>query len=176
MRRCKLPVPLVPTPVAPWRWSGSVTIRYCHQSAEAALAAAVFGYRAFKRGAVEIWPVDRHEDELAIGSLPEQEVGEPLLAAGTDDHVGIGNVRSVQMAAEPLRRNLIDRQASLGHLCRQLLSGTGDLLARAVIEGDHEGETVVAAGEVFGLLQQHADVAVETFALADDTHPHIALV
>ena len=74
------------------------------QAAEPPLAAAVFGDRALERGAVEIRPVDRHEHEFAVGRLPQQEVGQPLLAAGADDEVGIGQIGRVEVLAEHVRR------------------------------------------------------------------------
>src|ERR1700748_3580592 len=72
------------------------------QTAKASLAAAIFLDGALECGAVEIRPVDRHEHELAIGGLPQQEVRQALLTAGADDHVWIGNVGRVQMRAETL--------------------------------------------------------------------------
>ena len=44
-------------------------------------------------------PANRwHEDQVAIGRLPEQEIRQALLAAGADDQVGIGNVGRVEEA------------------------------------------------------------------------------
>ena len=51
-----------------------------------------------------------------------------------------------------------------------------DLLACAVIEGDHEREPVIGLGEFLGLFEQPSDVGFEALALADDAHAHIALV
>jgi hypothetical protein len=51
-----------------------------------------------------------------------------------------------------------------------------DLVARAVIEGHDQREPVIVAGEVLGLLQQEANVAIEIVAFADDAHAHIAVV
>jgi hypothetical protein len=44
--------------------------------------------------------------------------------------------------------------------------------ARAIIEGDDQHELVVVPGQVFGFIEQPADLGIETFALADDTHAH----
>ena len=41
---------------------------------EPALAPVIFGNRVFQRRAVEIRPIGRHEHQLAVGSLPEQEI------------------------------------------------------------------------------------------------------
>ena len=75
------------------------------QAAEPALAAAIFGDRAFERGAVEIRPIGRHEHELAVGRLPQQEIRQPLLAAGADDQVGIGQIRRIEIAARACPRS-----------------------------------------------------------------------
>ena len=58
----------------------------------------------FERGAVEIRPVGRHEHKLAVGRLPQQEIRQPLLAAGADDQVGIGQIRRVEIAVRSVRR------------------------------------------------------------------------
>jgi hypothetical protein len=60
------------------------------EAAEATFAPAILCDRAFECRAVEIRPIGRHEYELAISRLPEQEIGEPLFAAGTDDEIGSG--------------------------------------------------------------------------------------
>ena len=75
-------------------------IRFGDEAAEAALAPTVFADRRFERGTVEIRPVDRDEYQFAVGRLPEQKIRQPLLAAGADDEIGIGNVRRVEIAAE----------------------------------------------------------------------------
>ena len=74
------------------------------QAAEPALAPAIFGDRALERRAVEIRPIDRHEHEFAVGRLPQQEIGQPLLAAGADDEIGIGQIRRVEIARRACRR------------------------------------------------------------------------
>ena len=46
------------------------------------------------------------EHELAIGDLPEQEVGEAELTASADEKVGVGHVRRVEVGGEALGRHL----------------------------------------------------------------------
>ena len=70
------------------------------QAAETPLAPVIFLDRAFKRCAVEVGPIGRNEHELAVGGLPQQEIRQPLLAAGADDQVGIGQVRRIEMLPE----------------------------------------------------------------------------
>src|SRR6202030_1176321 len=51
-----------------------------------------------------------------------------------------------------------------------------NLLPRAVIEGDDQRESVIAAGQVFRLLQQPANIGIEIVAFADDADADIVLV
>ena len=67
------------------------------QAAKAPFAAAVFGDRVLQRRAVEIGPIGRHEHQFAIGRLPQKKIRQPLLAAGADDEVGIGQVGRVEV-------------------------------------------------------------------------------
>src|SRR5919106_638760 len=52
--------------------------------------------------ATERGPMDREKDQLGIGELPQHEVAEPLLAAGSDQELGIGQTERVQGLAEQL--------------------------------------------------------------------------
>src|ERR1022692_5193216 len=70
------------------------------QAAEPALALLVFADRRLERGAVEIGPIGRHEHQFAVSRLPEQEIRQPLLAAGADDEIGIGDIRRVKICAD----------------------------------------------------------------------------
>ena len=180
MRNVRLLAPLPPdvTSAPPrLRWSGVVTIRFRrHQPAKAAFAAAILGDCAFERRAVEIGPIDRHENELAVGGLPKQEIGEPLLAAGANDQVGIGNVGRVQMAAEKLRRNVFGGEPSLRDFDCDAAGGARDLLAGAIVERHDQRQAAIVPGQIFRLDQEPANIAVEIVTLADNAHPHIGLV
>ena len=70
----------------------------------------------------------------------------------------------------------LGRQPALGHFGCEPPCRTRDLLPRAVIEGDDERETVVAAGQIFRLLQQTANIRIEIVAFADDADADIVLV
>src|SRR3569623_1047761 len=66
----------------------------------AAIAAGIVFEHLAERGLVEIRPVLFNENELGIGALPEQEIREPLLAAGADNDVRIGHARGVERAPD----------------------------------------------------------------------------
>ena len=57
---------------------------------------------ASKASRVEVRPQLLAEDELRVGALPEQEVRDPLLAAGADQEVGLVHLGRVEVAAELL--------------------------------------------------------------------------
>ena len=84
---------------------------------------AIFGDRAFQRRLVEIGPVDRHEDQFAIGGLPHQEIRQPLLAAGADDEIGIGNVGRIEIAPERVGVDRCGIALAVGDFAREPLRG-----------------------------------------------------
>src|ERR1700728_2827726 len=66
-------------------------------AAGVAAARRVGTERAQQIDAPEAWPVHVAEVKLGGGGLPEQEVGQPLLAAGPDDEVRVGLAACVQV-------------------------------------------------------------------------------
>ncbi len=115
--------------------------------------------------------MDRHEHQFAIGRLPHQEIRKPLLAAGANDQVGIGNFGRVEVSAQRVGIDRLGGTLSLGDLARQTLGGVGDFLARSVVERDHEIEPGIAPGQLFRLVQQRADIRLQSVALTDDPDP-----
>ena len=71
---------------------------------------------------------------------------------------------------------VVGRQPPLRHFDRHAARGTGDFLACPVVEGDDERQAVIAARQIFRLLKQRTDIALEAFALADDAYAHVVLV
>ena len=62
----------------------------------------VGGQRALELLAVEVGPQLVREVQLRVGGLPQQEVGQPQLAAGADDQLRVLHVGRVQVPAELL--------------------------------------------------------------------------
>src|SRR6478735_7497815 len=50
----------------------------------------------------EIGPQRVDEHQLGIGTLPEQEIADALLAAGADQEVGVGHAGGQQLALEQI--------------------------------------------------------------------------
>src|SRR5688572_21119172 len=70
------------------------------RAAEAPLALAVRRDRLVERRAVEIGPQRLGEIELGVGKLPEQEVGDALLAPGADEKIGLGRIAHREIRRE----------------------------------------------------------------------------
>src|SRR5436305_14516935 len=65
------------------------------EPAKAPLAPAVFLDRGLKSRTIEVGPIDRREDKLRIGRLPEQEVREPLFPRGPNTEIGMSVIGRV---------------------------------------------------------------------------------
>src|SRR5690349_13522447 len=66
----------------------------------AVLAPLVLGQRLLESAAGEVRPELVAEDQLGVGQLPEQVVGQPALAAGPDHQLGVVHLRRVEAARE----------------------------------------------------------------------------
>src|SRR5258706_14098341 len=73
-------------------------------AAEAALALAIGGHRGIEGRSVEVRPQRLGEVELRIRELPEEEVGDALLAAGVDGKVRLRRLAHGQEARQSLFR------------------------------------------------------------------------
>src|ERR1019366_484618 len=69
-------------------------------ASEAAPARGVLAQRALEHLAGEVRPELVAEHQLRVGALPQQVVGDPLLAAGADDQVRVVHVRRVEVLTE----------------------------------------------------------------------------
>ena len=70
------------------------------EASEAALALLVVGDGFEEVDAAEVGPEAVGDEDLGVGDLPEEEVGDALLAGGADDEVGVGHVRGVEGAGD----------------------------------------------------------------------------
>src|SRR6185437_7952285 len=102
------------------------------EPAETAFALLVFADRRLERTAIEVRPVGRHEHELAVGRLPEQEIGQALLTARADDEIGIRQIGRVEEPREAVGVDVGRRQRAGGHLLGEPPGRAHDLLPRAV--------------------------------------------
>lgn len=98
----------------------------------------------------EVRPQYVREVKLRICALPQQEVRYPLLSAGADQQIGVGDTGGIEVVGELLLGQLAVRPA-LGDVARVAFRGVDYLVAPAVIEADVRLKALVALGNLVGL-------------------------
>src|SRR5450756_684236 len=116
------------------------------QAAEAALAAVEGGQRFRKMRRAEIRPHRVGEMQLGVGALPQQEVGQPLFAAGADDEV---DVAQSGLAGDEFGKPFAAEFAFGGGLRR----GIQDRVARGIVHRDAQMQHIAARGGGFGAAE-----------------------
>src|SRR5262245_24131274 len=120
-------------PPAPPRTSRRRTVRPSRAGSEASLPRLVLAQASLQPLQVEVGPELLAEDQLRVGALPEQVVGDPLLAAGPYQEVGIVHLGRVEVVAELLLGVSLEASRRVD-----------DLRPAAVVEGDEESDPLVA--------------------------------
>src|SRR5690242_4235658 len=105
-------------------------------AAIATFAAAKLGNRLLEMLLAEVGPQGVDEHQLSVGTLPQQEIADALLAAGADQQIRIGHARGQQLALEARLVDALGRQFAGGDAARQAAGGAQDLVARAVVDAD----------------------------------------
>ena len=90
----------------------------------------------------EVGPQGVDEAELGVGAFPQQEIGQPLLAAGADEEIDV--------AAGALPRDAAGRSLARGRRREPARGGAGDGVARGVVDRDPQIEAIAAGGGRFG--------------------------
>ena len=96
----------------------------------------------------EVGPEHVVEDQLAVGQLPEEEVGDAVLARCADDQVRVGLIGVVEVGPEGALADLVGRDA-FGH---DLLDGIDDFGPAPVVERHGERAPSVVSGEADRLV------------------------
>src|SRR5271166_33568 len=113
----------------------------------------------------EVGPQLLAEDELRVGGLPQQVVGQAALAAGADDQVGVVHLGRIEAGAEILFAG-----------AREALCRVHDLGAPAVVERHEQRDPRVGGGQLFGPDHLLAQPFADALAAADEAHAHALLV
>ena len=90
--------------------------------------------------------MDVGEVQFRVGYLPEQEVRDSFLAAGSDDEVGVGQIGSVHLARYLRRVYRFKREIPASVLCCDLAHRVHDLLPASVCQAHREQEVGMASG------------------------------
>src|SRR3954453_7260507 len=132
---------------------------------EAPLALLVLAQACLEGLAAEVGPELVAEDELRVRALPEQVVGDPLLAAGPDQQVGVVHLGRVEVLLKLLLpASLVGR------------GGIEDLGPAAVVEGDEQRDPIVPGGLGLGPVHSVREFVADAFTPADEAHPDALLV
>ena len=87
----------------------------------------------------EIRPQRFDEDKLGIGALPQQEIADALLAAGTDEEIGIGHAGGEELTTTAAsRRCRSPRARRAATSCGERARRRSDLGAAAIAQRDDQ--------------------------------------
>ena len=114
--------------------------------AEPARAPGELEQRLVEGGRAEVRPQAVGEHELGVGGLPDEEVADPLLAAGADDEVGVRQAARVQRLADRPLVDLVGRDARGGDRPERV----DELRPARVVPRDVEVEPGARRGAVEG--------------------------
>ena len=159
------------------------------EASEAAFAALVVGDGFEEVDAAEVGPEAIGDEDLGVGDLPEEEVGDALLAGGADDEVGVRHVRGVEGAGDvglvegvecAGAEEVFDGAAAGvglgGEVGEDGADGVYDFGAGAVVEGEGEGGAGVFGGGLHRPLHGVLDFLGEVVGAADVGHADVVVV
>ena len=129
-----------------------------------------FLLRGDKRGAVEIGPRRRQENEFRIGRLPKQKIADPGLSSGSNQQVGIGQFMGAQKSLQFAFLQRIHGALRM-HLL-PFLQSLQNVPLSTVIQGDRQVKAIMATGGLFGLIDPVTQIVAQTIPIADDTQPY----
>src|SRR5262252_2046175 len=130
-------------------------------AADAAIASftpAKLGDRLLQMLLAEVRPQRVDEHQLGIGALPQQEIADPLLAAGADQQVRVGQTRRQKLALEQVLVDMVRRKPPARRLSGKAAGGLEDLGARAVVDADVDVDPGVGARHVLGIGNASHDI------------------
>src|SRR6185312_7097796 len=102
---------------------------------------------------VEIGPERIEKDKLGVGGLPEQEIGKPLLAGGTNPQVDVGNFRLVEVAVEKFLVDLVGADLARRDVTGDRRRGVEDLGPAAVVAAELQREDGVLLAQLLRVLE-----------------------
>ena len=123
----------------------------------------------------EIREEHRGKIELRIGALPQQEVGEPLLAAGADHKVHRGQL-AVQVAFNRLLVDVSRGQSAVLHLTGNGAHGIGQLGVGTIVQAEVHNAGLVVLRQVHHVVHSVQHALLQPFTAAAEQYLTVALV
>src|SRR3990172_1326237 len=139
---------------------------------ETAVAVLVVEDGLVELAPAEVGPEHRRHEELGVRELPEEEIGDPLLAGGPDQEVGVGAVAREELAAEGALVDLVAGEPAGGDILREEPGRAHELGARTI--GDEEIQPELRAERRLPdhALHRRGGGGREALQLAEHAHLH----
>src|SRR6266540_325647 len=141
---------------------------------EATLPAVKVGDRTIQLQRPEIGPQGGRDPQLGIGDLPEQEVRDAHLPAGADEEIGIGNSHGVERVTDVVLGDVLGGELAGPHLASESTERVEELVAAAIVEGQHQVEPAVVLRLAHHALDPATDRERHAVRAADDAQAHVA--
>jgi len=160
------------------------------EAAEAAFALLVVVDGLKEMDAAEVGPEAVSDKDLGVSDLPEEEVGDALLAGGADDEIRVRHVRGIEVGGElgfvdagldgVDLEEVFEGAAALVGLFDERgdehARGVDDLRAGTVVEGKGQGGAGVLASLFLGPLHGFLDFLGKAGGAANICHAYIVVV
>ena len=144
--------------------------------AEAPLAPLEVLQRQVEGVGVEVGPQAWREVELGVGQLPENEVGDALLAAGADAEIHRRHPGQAQLGSEGGLVDGLGIHLAGGHPLGEAARRPGQVPLAAIVGGDHQVQPGVVAGLGLGPGDVLLDRVREGREITDHREPDAVLV
>src|SRR5690554_5635225 len=148
-------------------YSAALLIDLLAGLAKSSFAIAEVRERLEQPGLIEIWPHHIGYVNLAIGNLPEQEVADAKLTAGSNHKVGVGPTAGIKMAAEGGFVNIVGLKFARPHRLGNFARGGQNLLAPAITHGDLQEHAGILLACHLKLFYRASHAFAERLAIAN---------
>src|SRR5262245_63620700 len=139
--------------------------------AEASRSLLELGHRLIEIARPEVRPEHGSHQKLRVRDLPQEEVRDSHLAAGTDQEIGVGNVGGVEGTAQLFLGDVLGLQLTGLDLPGERTERVEELVAAAVVEGHQHGQPGVVPGLVHDVVDAAPDARRHPAGLAEDSKP-----
>ena len=124
----------------------------------------------------KIRPGNRGKIKLRICQLPQQEIGNPLFIAGSDQQIRIRNSSSIQVSFQSICRDPCRIHFSTLYFCGQFFHCTDDLIPASVINGNLEMQAIVVLCGLFQFRDPRPDILIQSGLVTQDSDTHTILL